>query len=562
MRLPSLTIRSKLISAFFLVSVFVFGVGVLGVHGARSVNTLLHDVEAKWLPSIRGAGEINMWAARYVTSVFRHIVSSNGPAKAQVEKELQDRAARIEALSRDYGRLISSTEERDLHEKFTREWGAYIREIGVVVDHSRRGQSEQAATYLDSTATPLQRSAYDALQKLIELNNKGAAAAEVRADEVYARTFNFACLVIAVALLLTAALATLITLSISRGVRSLTEPMTALAAGRLETEVPMRGEKTELGTIAEAVQVFKEAMIEARRLEQAARAQDVQSAAEKRELTATLARDFQAKVGGLVQHLSAAASEMETTARSMSAAAEQANQQSRVVAASAEETSANVSAVASATEELAASANEIGRQVTQSSRIAGRALEDARRTNASVQELAVSAQKIGEVVGLINNIAGQTNLLALNATIEAARAGESGRGFAVVAAEVKELASQTSKATDQIGAQIAHIQQSTRGAAVAIQNISATIEEVHRIAVAVASAVEEQQAATQEIARNVQQAAQGTGEVTENIGQVQQAAHDTGTAATQVLAAAGELSQNAAHLSREVADFLAGVQAA
>ncbi len=72
--------------------------------------------------------------------------------------------------------------------------------------------------------------------------------------------------------------------------------------------------------------------------------------------------------------------------------------------------------------------------------------------------LALAAQKIGDVVKLISEIAAQTNLLALNATIEAARAGEAGRGFAVVASEVKAQASQTSKATDEISSQVGAIQ--------------------------------------------------------------------------------------------------------
>ena len=118
--------------------------------------------------------------------------------------------------------------------------------------------------------------------------------------------------------------------------------------------------------------------------------------------------------------------------------------------------------VASATEELSSSVLEIGRQVAQSTKIAGKAVEQANHSSATIQGLANAAQKIGDVVELINTIAGQTNLLALNATIEAARAGKSGRGFAVVASEVKALAEQAAKATGEISQQILAIQAATK----------------------------------------------------------------------------------------------------
>ena len=271
---------------------------------------------------------------------------------------------------------------------------------------------------------------------------------------------------------------------------------------------------------------------------------------------------FEVKVGQMVGQVSAAATELQATAESMTYTASQTTQQASTVATAAEQASTNVQTVAAAAEQLAASIAEISRQLAQSAKVAGKAQEDANRTDEVVKALADGAQKIGEVVGLINSIAGQTNLLALNATIEAARAGDAGKGFAVVASEVKSLATQTAKATENISQQIAQIQAATKVAVDSIGGIGRTIGEISQIAAAVAAAVEEQGSATQEIARNVQQAAIGTQEVTSNITGVSQGANSTGSAAGEVLGAAGELSQRAEQLRHEVGQYIAGVKAA
>jgi methyl-accepting chemotaxis protein len=274
-----------------------------------------------------------------------------------------------------------------------------------------------------------------------------------------------------------------------------------------------------------------------------------------------LADELDTNVGGVVQVLSSAATELQSAAQSMSTTAEAASRQSGVVASAAEEATSNVQTVAAAAEEMSSSVAEIGRQVEQSTRIAEQAVVEADRTNATMQSLTTAAQKIGEVVGLISAIAGQTNLLALNATIEAARAGEAGKGFAVVASEVKSLANQTAKATEEIGAQIAAMQSATAEAVKAINGISGVIGRMSEISTAIASAVQEQDAATQEIARNVNQAAVGTQDVAANIGVVAHAAGETGKAAGQVLQASGELSRESETLRSKVDQFLTNVRA-
>jgi methyl-accepting chemotaxis protein len=349
---------------------------------------------------------------------------------------------------------------------------------------------------------------------------------------------------------------------LSRPLRGLTASMRQLAEGDIAVRITGLGRSDEIGDMARAVEVFRAAMVRDR--DSAAEQEAAKAATAAAQIAATrrTADAFQAKVGNLVALLSTGATNLEETARTMSTTATDANARATTIATAAGDASSGVAMVAAAAEQLSASITEISGRVAQSTKIAGQAVSETRRTDETVRALADGAEKIGHIVALITNIAGQTNLLALNATIEAARAGDAGKGFAVVASEVKNLANQTAKATEDIGAQIAAIQATTRDAVEAISGIAATIEQVSALSVGIAAAVEEQGAATAEIARNVQQTANAAHQVSANIDGVSQAATETGSAAANVLTAAGGLSRQAGNLTTEVGSFIAEIRAA
>jgi methyl-accepting chemotaxis protein len=560
--LQSVSIRTKLIVAFTILTVFVVGLGMLGLAATQKLRDQTVAIETNWLPSIKTLSEINTLTARSSGLLLRHTQATDPALLASIDKDIASFDKTLDEKNKLYRSLISSPEEKALFETLNRASESFRGVRDEVLGISRRGDKAQAYGHYETNGLAPRRAVSSTLEKLVTLNNEGASAAEAQGKAVFEETRMMILVAIGLAVVLSAVSGAVIVLGVTRGISSVVQPMQALIAGDLSATIPHQGAKTEIGKIADAVQVFKDGLIQMKALESET-AQARLAAEEQRKLgMRQMADDFEQAVGGIIGLVSASATELQATAGAMSAMAGQTSAQSGAVASAAEEAASNVNTVAAAAEELGSSVQEIGRQVDGSASLAQRAVNEADQTAVLVQELSAAAARVGDVVGLISSIAGQTNLLALNATIEAARAGAAGRGFAVVASEVKALAEQTAKATDEISGQIARIQASTGQAVSAIGSIATRIQEISGVTTSIAAAVEEQGAATQEIVRNVSQAAMGTGAVTSNIAGVAGAAEETGTAASQVLGAASELSQQSEHLAAEVNRFLATVRAA
>jgi methyl-accepting chemotaxis protein len=560
--LQSVSIRTKLIVAFTILTVFVVGLGMLGLAATQKLRDQTVAIETNWLPSVKTLSEINTLTARSSGLLLRHTQATDPTLLASIDKDIANFDKTLNEKTKLYETLISSPEEKALYETLSRASESFRGVRDEVLSISRRGDKAQAYSLYETSGLAPRRAVSGTLEKLVALNNDGAGAAEAQGKAVFEETRMLILIAIGIAVALSVLSGVVIVLGVTRGIRSVVEPMQSLIAGDLAVTIPHQGAKTEIGKIADAVQVFKDGLIQMKALESET-AQARLAAEEQRKIgMRQMAQDFEQAVGGIIGLVSASATELQATAGAMSAMAGQTSAQSGAVAAAAEEAASNVNTVAAAAEELGSSVQEIGRQVDGSASLAQRAVNEADQTAVLVQELSAAAARVGDVVGLISSIAGQTNLLALNATIEAARAGAAGRGFAVVASEVKALAEQTAKATDEISGQIARIQASTGQAVSAIGSIATRIQEISGVTTSIAAAVEEQGAATQEIVRNVSQAAMGTGAVTSNIAGVAGAAEETGTAASQVLGAASELSRQSEHLAAQVNRFLATVRAA
>ncbi|MFG1417234.1 methyl-accepting chemotaxis protein [Xanthobacter sp. V0B-10] len=561
-------IFTKILMVVGVLSLAALAITAIGVRSLSTLNSTAQSMSEVSESALNGA-RLSIGITMLSRGEYRVAIDPSEQARKDIMRQVEvERASFYKNLDTLSSALTSSDDKaqldeiRALFDTYMEQMAATVRTAETMQDHE---VSESTAVLRESAlkgraAAENVRKSVAALVRALDLRMSQSVAS---ADAEYRQASSVMMGGAAIGILVSLALGYFIGhYGIARPIRGIVNVLQQIARGDYNAVVAGTDRADEVGEVAKCALVFKESGQEKVRLEREAEEAKIQAEAEKRAALAQLAESFEASVGGIVDIVSSAATELEASAQTLTASTEETSAQSSAMAAASEQASANVETVAAAAEELAGSIAEIGRQVEESARMAQAAAANADAATAKMQALSTSATSIAAVVDLISAIAQQTNLLALNATIEAARAGDAGRGFAVVASEVKSLAEQTGKATQQIADQINAIQSSTHDSVEAMAAINKAIEDINGVSGMIAAAVTQQMAATGEIARNVQQAAVGTKQVSENIESVSVAARDSGAASTQVLASAEELARQSERLRGEVDGFLANVRAA
>jgi methyl-accepting chemotaxis protein len=508
----------KLLAGFSVVTGLMVAVGLLGVQWSSRSEERLEQMYRSNLVRSQHLAE--------VTLEFKDALAGL-ELPEDVEPwvtELAEDDAELDSAWREYT-SFDMTGRAELAARFDEYVNAFRQmRDQIVVPAARAGD---AAAFDSAVAEVLAANddADDALEELMAIEER-AAAGTLRAARTDARRSELVILaVIAVALLLSLALALGIARTFSRPLRRTADVLRSLADGDLTQRLPA-DRHDEIGEMAVALNTAMD------------------------RLTGAMSG-----IGAEAAKLNGSARELSAVSNRMSDSAVRSSSQAATAAGSAEEVSRSIEVTVSGAAQMATSIQEIAQNGMVATSVAGQAVEFATNTNATIAKLDESSVEIGTVVKVIESLAAQTNLLALNATIEAARAGESGKGFAVVANEVKDLAQATSKATSDIGARIDAIQTNTAAAVAAIGQITSIITQINETQATIASAVEEQSATTDEISRNVRQAASSSTRIATGLADLAGAAEETTNQAGHATTCAGELGQIAADLNRLVTAF-------
>lgn len=352
----------------------------------------------------------------------------------------------------------------------------------------------------------------------------------------------------------------MVSLSISTPLANLKQVMMTLSNQDYNVDIPYTTARSEIGQMAQTVEVFKKNGQETLALREEQKEAELRAEKERHALMEQLASDFELQVGDAIRKLSMSSTELSSTAKQLEANTDRTKDSSVSVQRASDETSANVSTVASATEEMTASAQEISAQITGVAAKTSATTDSAAQTSKKVDELRDMINNIGEIVVAIKDIAEQTNLLALNATIEAARAGDAGKGFAVVADEVKSLANETATKTEEIERRISDIQKATEEAVFAMNEIIQNVSDINEAASGTSSAVEEQNSVIQEITRSITEVSEAVNNVSGSIEIVRQAAEDSEGSSRLLVDVSQSVSQLSNGLKEAVDQFLAGIR--
>jgi len=505
--LSNLRVGARLALGFGLLLALVL---VMGLYAVNRVNRMQLGVDAlaqQWLPSTQQLAAMNESLNQMRRAELQMLLGGDAKAVADESARIDKQWTVLPGLLDRFKAATPPGERLDRFQAFERIVGQYRDSQSKLIGLLRDGKHDEAMAYLRGESRDVFRATTESIGKLGALNDQGAAVAQDDAASSYRAILWGLSVLVAVALALGAAVAWLMTRSLTQPLNLAAEAADRIADGDLRGRIEsLRGD--ELGDLLRALARMQQALGDSLRT--------VRSSADS---------------------IATASAEVSNGSHDLSTRAE-------VTASSLQETSAAMQQVNETVQLSAASANEARELARVASGVAQRGGTVVAEVVTTMDNIQGTSRKVADIIGVIDGIAFQTNILALNAAVEAARAGEQGRGFAVVAGEVRLLAQRSAQAAREIkqliSGSVSQVDDGARLVTRAGSTMQEVVDAVHQVSGLIARIAEAAEAQSRSL-----------GEIRAAISQLD--------GMTQQDAALVEESAAAAESLRDQADRLAGV---
>ncbi|NVD38467.1 MCP four helix bundle domain-containing protein [Ensifer sp. HO-A22] len=588
-----LKISHTLIALFLLVGLIVTVLAVASLGGIKMMNERNNEIATTWLPRVSLSRALETQLSDTRMSFARHLISLTPFEKKAAEKVIGETVAGFGKLSDEYAALMVTDADKASLEKVKSAYEAYLSVSAGMVKLSNNLENMKAQSVFKVEMRETEQLVDQAIKDMRALNLAGADAAVAASSATHdqIRTIEMGVIAVAAFIVLGAILYAI--RGIARPIQIITRSMAGLANGDTATAIPYGARKDEIGEMARAVEVFREAAISNLQLEEDAKVQRSQAEAERRrvteeaeaaaqlrlqEATAGLATGLRRLAAGdlafqlnepfapdfeqLRHDLNQAVAQLADTLAAVSSSSSSIDSGAREVSQSADDLSRRTEQQAASLEETAAALDQITANVGSSSKrtnearaIASQANESAHKSGAIVSgavdamgRIEHSSSQISNIIGVIDEIAFQTNLLALNAGVEAARAGDAGKGFAVVAQEVRELAQRSANAAKEIKDLI-------RNSAVEVQSGVKLVRETGEALRTIEGFIVTINQHMDAIAVSAQEQSAGLSEVNTAVNQMDQVTQQNAAMVEEANAASATLAQEAGRLRELIARF-------
>lgn len=412
--LQKINIGLRLALAFGVLLLLMVALAGAGMYGSQRLTERSARLYAERTVPLGALAEISHLTQRNRVLVMDMLMDPGTSNLQTSHDELNRNVQRIRALWSAYSGKVLDPQEQALSQAFEVVNAQYLNQGLVPAARALVGgqYDDGSELYISQIRTNAGK-VQDAIEQLVARQIAAAAAEFEGAQEMGALLVVATVAATLLALVLGAAMAWVITRSISGPLRRAVALARTVANGDLSTRIEVRG-TDETAELLAALREMNQQL--------------VRVITEVRVSTETVAQEAVSIAGGT-----------EDLAR-----------RTEVQASSLQETAASMEQLTVTVQHNTDNAERAALLAHDASQVANEGEAVMRSVIATMQDIKAGSQRITEIIKVMDDIAFQTNLLALNAAVEAARAGEQGRGFAVVAGEVRGLSQRSAAAAREI----------------------------------------------------------------------------------------------------------------